>query len=188
MSATKQAIVFVASIPTRMRIAILSDSHDHIPHLRRAVRHANQEGAELLIHCGDLISPFMLPQLEQFNGRVHVIYGNNIGDQHLIAARCATPGSWIEHHGAHGSFIAGSWRIAIEHFPRWARALAASGDFDLVCYGHTHLFHVERLGDCLLLNPGELLGKDAPPSFALLDTADGSVRRIEVGEQLMIDE
>ena len=28
-----------------MRIAILSDSHDHIPNLKRAVRLANSEGA-----------------------------------------------------------------------------------------------------------------------------------------------
>jgi putative phosphoesterase len=64
-----------------MRIAILSDSHDHIPNLKRAVRLANSEGAELLIHCGDLISPFMLPCLDGFNGPVHLIYGNNPGDQ-----------------------------------------------------------------------------------------------------------
>jgi hypothetical protein len=59
-----------------MRIAVLSDSHDHIPHFRRAVLGANQEGAELLIHCGDLISPFMLTYLESFNGQAHLIYGN----------------------------------------------------------------------------------------------------------------
>jgi len=171
-----------------MRIAVVSDSHDHIPNLRRAVLCANQEGAELLIHCGDLISPFMLPCLERFNGQAHVIYGNNSGDQHLIAAHCAAPESRILHHGIHGTLVAGSVRIAIEHYPRWARALARSGDFDLVCYGHTHLFHAERLGDCLLLNPGELLGKDAVPTFALLDTADFSVRRMEVGEKLMVDD
>jgi len=171
-----------------MRIAVVSDSHDHIPNLRQAVLRANQEGAELLIHCGDLISPFMLPCLERFNGQVHVIFGNNSGDQHLIASRCAAPGSRIRHHGTHGAFTVDALRIAIEHCPRWARALAGSGDFDLVCYGHTHLFHAERLGDCLLLNPGELLGKDATPAFALLDTADSSVRRIDVGEKLVIDD
>lgn len=171
-----------------MRIAVVSDSHDHIPHLKRAVLRANREGAELLIHCGDLISPFMLATLEQFNGQVHAIYGNNSGDQHLIASRCAAPGSRVRHHGAHGTLAIDSLRIAIEHEPRWARALANSGDFDLVCYGHDHLFHAERLGDCLLLNPGELLGKDAIPTFALFDTVDGSVLRIEVGEQLVTDD
>lgn len=171
-----------------MRIAVLSDSHDHIPNLRRAVLRANQEEAELLIHCDDLISPFMLPYLEQFNGPAHLIYGNNAGDQHLISSRCASPDSKIRHHGVHGTLVAGALRIAIEHYPNWARELARSGDFDLVCCGHNHIFHVERLNECLLLNPGDLLGKDAAPAFALLDTEDFSVRRIEVGKKLLIDD
>jgi len=170
-----------------MRIAVLSDSHDHILNLRRAVFRANQEGAELLLHCGDLISPFMLAHLEQFSGQVHLVYGNNAGDQHLIASRCASPDSRIQHHGIHATLAVGTLRIAIEHYPQWARALAQSGDFDLVCYGHNHVFHVERLGKCLLLNPGDLLGKDAVPSFALLDTDDFSVRRIDVGKKLVFD-
>jgi uncharacterized protein len=173
---------------THMRIAVLSDSHDHILNLRQAVTRANQEGAELLIHCGDLISPFMLPVLEQFRGQIHAIYGNNSGDQHLIATRCADSGSRIKHHGSHGTLSAGNWRIAIEHYPRWAHALACSGEFDLVCTGHTHLFHTEWLGRCLLLNPGELLGKDAAPTFALLDTTNNSVHRIEIGAQLTTDD
>jgi len=50
------------------------------------------------------------------------------------------------------------------------------------------MFHVEYLHGCLLLNPGELLGKDAVPTFALVDTADVSVRRLEVGQMMNIDE
>jgi putative phosphoesterase len=171
-----------------MRIAILSDSHDHIPNLKRAVRLANSEDAELLIHCGDLISPFMLPCLDGFNGPVHLIYGNNPGDQHLIAARCATDFPRLHHHGTHGSFQAGALRIGICHYPDQARDLAASGSFDLVCCGHDHVWAVARLGSCLLVNPGDLLGKDANPAFALVDTGDGSVRRIEVGLQLPQDD
>ena len=171
-----------------MRIAILSDSHDHIPNLTRAVSLANSEGAEMLIHCGDLISPFMLPCLDRFNGPVHLIYGNNPGDQHLIASRCGTVFPRLHHHGTHGSFQAGSLRIGLCHYPDQARDLAASNSFDLVCCGHDHLWAVERLGRCLLVNPGDLLGKDANPGFALVDTGNGSVRRIEVGSRLVLDD
>ncbi|MBV5317579.1 MAG: YfcE family phosphodiesterase [Desulfobulbaceae bacterium] len=171
-----------------MRIAILSDSHDHIPNLRRAVSLANREGADLLIHCGDLISPFMLAYLHAFQGPVHLIYGNNAGDQHLIASRCATGLDNIRHHGFHGTLVADSHRIAFNHYPELARELALSGAYDLVCYGHDHIFSVERLGACLLINPGDLLGKDANPSFALLDTDDFSVHRLEVGSKLLLDD
>lgn len=171
-----------------MLIAIFSDSHDHIPNLQRAVRRASQEGAELLIHCGDLISPFMLPYLHAFQGPVHLIYGNNAGDQHLISSRCANADSNIHHHGFHGTIVVGSLRIAFNHYPELARELALSGTFDLVCCGHDHIFAVERLGGCLLINPGDLLGKDAAPTFALLDTGNSSVRRLEVGSKLLLDE
>lgn len=171
-----------------MRIAVFSDSHDHVANLHRAVQLANHHGAELLLHCGDLISPFMLPYLHTFQGPVHLIYGNNIGDQHLIVSRCGTTFGNIHHHGTHAALTADSHRIACNHYPELARDLARSGSFDLVCYGHDHLFHVERVGECLLLNPGDLLGKDAAPCFALLDFPSGDVRRIEVGAQMLLND
>ncbi len=68
-----------------MRIAIISDTHDHIVNLRAAVKYCNAFSVSMIIHCGDLISPFMLDELARFSGAVHLIYGNNIGDQHVIS-------------------------------------------------------------------------------------------------------
>jgi putative phosphoesterase len=167
-----------------MRIAILSDSHDHIPNLHHAVQTANREDAEVLIHCGDLISPFMLSRLHEFNGAVHLIYGNNAGDQHIISTRCATMFDNITHHGVQGEVKAGGLAICFIHYPNTARALAATGSYDVVCCGHNHIPSIEQVGECLLLNPGDLLGKDEKPGFLLLNSADKSVRRIIVGELL----
>jgi putative phosphoesterase len=167
-----------------MRIAILSDSHDHIPNLHRAVQRANREGAEILIHCGDLISPFMLPRLHQFDGQVHLIYGNNAGDQHLISSRCETMFGNITHHGLQGEIETCGLKICFIHYPQTGRALAMTGDYDIVCCGHNHRQGVETIGNCLLINPGDLLGAEVIPGFMLLDTVDKSVRRIAVGELL----
>jgi len=171
-----------------MKIAILSDSHDHIPNLVCAVNRANAAKAEILIHCGDLISPFMLPYLYDFHGRIHLIYGNNVGDQHLISSRCATDFDRITHHGIEGSIKAGGLRIGFNHYPSLARGLAASGQFDVVCCGHNHRPGVEQIGDCLLINPGDLHGKDEYPGFILFETTDRSHERIIVGELLVIEE
>ncbi|HHD62922.1 MAG TPA: YfcE family phosphodiesterase [Desulfobulbaceae bacterium] len=170
-----------------MHIAIISDSHDHIPNLVRAVNRANKAGAEVLIHCGDLISPFMLPYLHRFHGQIHLIYGNNAGDQHLISSRCATLFDRITHHGFAADFNAAGLRIGCHHYPELARGLAASGQYDMVCCGHNHKNRVERIGDCLLVNPGDLLGKDELPGFILLATEDLSWKRIIVGKRLDID-
>lgn len=171
-----------------MRIAILSDSHDHIPHLNRAVHLANSEGAEVLLHCGDLISPFMLKYLNRFQGPVHLIYGNNIGDQHLIASRCATVYDNLHHHGQHADFHVGSYRIALNHYPEQAHIIARSGVFDLVCCGHNHIHAIERFAKTLLINPGDLLGKETAPGFVLLDTDKKITQHILAGRQLIMDE
>jgi len=171
-----------------MKIAILSDSHDHIPNFTRAINRANAAEAELLIHCGDLISPFMLQYLFRFTGPIHLIYGNNAGDQHLISSRCATDFDRITHHGIEGSLEADGLQIGFNHYPALARGMAASGQFDLVCCGHNHRYGVEQLRDCLLINPGDLLGKDEYPGFVLFETRDRSHERIVVGELMVLEE
>ncbi len=170
-----------------MKIAILSDSHDHIPNLREAVRESNQRGCTLLIHCGDLISPFMLAELAQFSGAVHLVYGNNAGDQHLISQSCGARFPALTHHGILGAVEAGGLKIAFTHYPQMARGLAATGQFEVVCCGHNHILRVEEIGKTLLVNPGELLGKDAQPSFVVLACPGREVEVVEVGGRLFSD-
>ena len=166
-----------------MRVAILSDSHDNIPNLRSAVTYCNAYTVSVIIHCGDLISPFMLPVLAEFGGAVHLIYGNNAGDQHLISQRCGTSFPSLSHHGILGAIEAGGLKIAFTHYPEMARGLACQGRFQVVCCGHNHRYGVERLGECLLINPGELLGAEAvPPCFAILETATMEVERVEIAD------
>ena len=51
-----------------MKIAVMSDSHDHLIPLRAALTRAKEAGAEVVIHCGDLIAPFVIAELKQFDG------------------------------------------------------------------------------------------------------------------------
>ncbi|MFP3982664.1 MAG: YfcE family phosphodiesterase [Desulfurivibrionaceae bacterium] len=163
-----------------MRIAIISDTHDQIANLRGAVRYCNSYNVYMIIHCGDLISPFMLDELASFGGAVHLIYGNNVGDQHLISSWCGTKFPTITHHGILGAVEADGKKIAFHHYPEIARSLAYQGNFDVVCCGHNHRYNVEKIGETVLINPGEMLGKDSSPSFAILDTSTWNVEYIPV--------
>lgn len=171
-----------------MRVAILSDSHDNIPNLRAAVTYCNAYSVNMVIHCGDLISPFMLDELASFGGAVHLIYGNNVGDQHLISQWAGTRFPTITHHGVLGAVEAGGRRFAFHHYPEVARGIAAQGSFDIVACGHNHIYKVEKIGDTLLVNPGELLGKDTQPSFCVIDCATLEGEKVEVGEPLFINQ
>jgi len=170
-----------------MRIAILSDTHDQIPNLRAAVDYCNAYGVSLLIHCGDLISPFMLPELARFGGAVHLVYGNNPGDQHLISQWCGAKFPSLTHHGSFGALEAGGLTIAVTHYPELARGLASQGKFHVVCCGHNHRYEVRPMGATLLVNPGEMLGKDGQPGFAILETDTMIVERVEVGQSFALD-
>ena len=59
--------------------------------------------------------------------------------------------------------------------------MACQNIFDVVCCGHNHRYQVEKIGNSLLVNPGELLGKDDNPGFCILDCATLNVERVEVG-------
>ena len=40
-----------------MRLGVLSDTHDEIDRARHAIQLLRAEGADALVHCGDLASP-----------------------------------------------------------------------------------------------------------------------------------
>lgn len=162
-----------------MKLAILSDTHDNIWKLDAALQRMGE--AEALIHCGDLCSPFMIKRLGEAAGKrpVHVVWGNNDGDVRLIC-RIASEYPDIELHGALAELTFDGLRVAVNHYPEIAGPLAASGSFGLVCYGHDHHAHESRVGNCTLLNPGELMGLYGRTTFAFFDTRSRNVEFVEV--------
>ena len=161
-----------------MKISICSDIHDNIWALARALPRMQEAG--LLICCGDFCAPFTLVQMaEGFSGPIHLVWGNNDGDKWLLT-RQAGRFPHLTIHGELAEFEAGGWRVGVTHYPQIAQGLARSGRYDLVCYGHDHVAHDEKLGSCLLLNPGELMGRLGPSRFALLDTESCLVQGVEV--------
>lgn len=153
----------------RMKIAVVSDSHDHIWNTRRAVEQANILGAEVMLHCGDMVSPFMLEEFDRFKGKLHLILGNNPGDQILLMKSVLSRKDKVEFHGWFGRIEVCGVSIAFIHDPLEARHIARSCDFPLVCFGHTHRWLMEYMGGMLLLNPGELLGRKERPGWAMIE-------------------
>ena len=162
--------------------AILSDSHDQVANLRAAIDYCNVARVDVIAHCGDLISPFMLKQLTRFEGQVHLIYGNNIGDQRLIADRCGREFANIKHHGILGKFMVDTYKVAIVHYPEQAHKLAGDAIYDLVCCGHSHVPMIRKYEHTWLINPGQLLGENDQAGFVIVDFDAGTTQRIGVGK------
>lgn len=160
-----------------MRLAVLSDTHDNIWRLE-AILPALQS-ADAILHCGDLCSPFILDRLARANQPVHIVWGNNEGDVRLMCLKLANYPQ-IKLHGVLAELTFDGVRVAINHYPEIAHGLALSGKYDLVCYGHDHRAHYSRVGECDLLNPGEMHGLLGKCSFAWYDTTTHTAEFVSV--------
>jgi putative phosphoesterase len=162
-----------------MKVAVISDSHDHLEHIDRAVTEATRQGADMLIHCGDLCSPFTMEHLANFKGPVHVVFGNNEGDRFTIER----VSQGFEHVTIHGEFAfleTAEGDIAVTHRPEFARGFAHTGSYTAVFYGHTHQYRSEQVGGTRLVNPGELMGLVEHPGWVIFDLQRGTEERIEL--------
>ena len=46
-----------------MKIGVISDTHEQFEKVRRVIEIMKQKECEVLIHCGDLCSPFIIEEL-----------------------------------------------------------------------------------------------------------------------------
>jgi putative phosphoesterase len=160
-----------------MRIAILSDIHDNIWKLETLL---DSLVADQIIFCGDFCAPFTLGQIAVgFKGPIDVVFGNNDGDQFLLA-RVAGQHEHVTLHGDFAELDLDGRQVAVTHYPEIGRALAKGGIHDLVCHGHSHERVITREGDTLRVNPGEVMGRFGLSTYALYDTRTGQAEFVEV--------
>ena len=162
-----------------MKLAVMSDSHDHLENIERTVALAEEMGADTLIHCGDICSPFVMDRLAPFPGQVHVVFGNNDGD-HLTIGRIAERFSNITVHHHTGVMETKKGLVAFTHYPEHGKGLAATGNYAAVFSGHTHIRNSEEVNGTPHINPGEVMGLLETPGFILFDLETGSVETVEI--------
>ncbi|MCO6489876.1 MAG: YfcE family phosphodiesterase [Phaeodactylibacter sp.] len=160
-----------------MKLTILSDIHDNVWNLKKALAGPAVQQTDALLCCGDLCAPFIIRLLGEGYARpIHIVLGNNDGD----VASIIRVADNFEHVHLHGEYFRGEFggrTLAMNHYPIKGRILAESGQYDVVCYGHDHqLNRGEKTGNTLLLNPGAIMGyngaalKDIPATYMVLDT------------------
>jgi putative phosphoesterase len=166
-----------------MKVCIVSDSHDRSEPLAAAVRAAAAEGAEAVIHCGDVIGTQTLRGAMEVGLPLHVIHGNNLGDPVSLSRWAYESQGLMKYHGADARLSLHGRRIFVVHYPEYGHAMACTGDWDLVCCGHSHVAGVERVenvrnGVTWLVNPGTVAGMAAPRTWVLgdLETMQFEVR------------
>ncbi len=170
-----------------MKICIVSDSHDRAEPLAAAVRAAKAEGAEAVIHCGDLIGAQSLKPALAAGLPVHLVHGNNLGDAQALHRLSRSSDGQLQYHGADARIELGGRRVFVVHYDDYGYAMACTGDWELVCCGHSHRAEVRRVdavggGSSWLVNPGTVAGLAAPQTWVLGDLAAMQFELRELGE------
>ena len=107
-----------------MKIAVVSDIHDHLPLLRRALSRIPETDA--LICCGDLCSPFIIKALgSNYSKDIYIVLGNNDGDPYLMSLR-AKEFPHIHFIPNFADFTLRGKRIAVIHYDDIARPIIAA--------------------------------------------------------------
>ena len=133
-----------------MIIGIISDTHDDMYAIKKAVELFNDKNVSHVIHAGDIVSPFTFEIFSGLKSKFTGIFGNNDGDRLLL--RQKSEGNL---HTQPLIMTFYEKKIVVIHEPDIANALAHSGDFDLIIHGHTHKPEIRKVKDRLVINPGK---------------------------------
>ena len=136
-----------------MRIGIISDSHDNLTLIRKAVQIFNEKAVDIVIHAGDFVAPFSLAPLDDLKCEYLGVFGNNDGEKFGLSKRSKgrifLPPHNIELNGK---------KILILHEPYEIVSLTKSQVYDTIIYGHTHNYVIEKHERTMVINPGECCG------------------------------
>lgn len=174
-----------------MKICIVSDSHDNRFLLESAVKDAKNRGAEVVLHCGDVVAPTTLRILNPIGLPVHVIHGNNTGDMYSLSRLSYDDESVVKYYGQDAEIDLAGKKIFMVHYPHYAEAMGTTGDWDIVCCGHDHKASIREIKNIknsttLFINPGTVGGIGQSPTYVMgnLETMEFEICEVPVAENL----
>jgi len=131
-----------------LKIAVLSDSHKKNSLTKDAIDFLKSQGAQYILHAGDLEIVENLQLLEDAKIPYVSVFGNN--DRNLIQYSAQYNIRQEPYY-----FKIKELKFKLMHIPNYM-----SPDTDIVIFGHTHMFENEYTNDTLFLNPGEVCARN----------------------------
>jgi len=163
-------------------IGVISDTHDNLPMVEKAVKRLNDAKVALVLHAGDYIAPFVIPKFKALNAKLIGVFGNNDGDHELLKKRFSECKN-CEVRGRFAEIDADGFKIALLHGDETEllEALISCGGFNAVVHGHSHAVGATKKGKTLVVNPGEVCGYlTGKCTMALLDTDRREAKIIQI--------
>ena len=150
----------------------MSDSHDNMVAIKKAVDLFNEKKVSIVLHAGDIVAPFTAREFGKLKMKFAGVFGNNDGDKPLLLEKFKDIGEL--HEDFFETELDGK-KIVVIHQPKFVKEVSKEKKYDIIIYGHTHKVDISK-GASLVINPGEtggwLYGRS---TVAILDTKDMNV-------------
>ncbi|MBW2992899.1 metallophosphoesterase [Candidatus Woesearchaeota archaeon] len=133
-------------------IGIISDTHDNVVNVKKAVEKFKEADVGFVVHVGDIIAPKTVTFFEGV--KLKAVKGNCDGDIKLIKKKLEEIGG--EYLGELGEIEYKGKKFGIYHGtdPARVEGMINSGKYDYVLTGHTHIQRDEKIGKTRVINPG----------------------------------
>jgi putative phosphoesterase len=167
-------------------VGIISDIHENYHNLLKALDAMRDRGVEQILCLGDLMNAGIAQVLAHSGIPVFSIWGNNDGDKTTVLRVALAKGSNLTMGGLTYAFHEiDARKVFLTHYPDLARPMARLQEFDAVFYGHNHRKSLEQIGECLVVNPGEISAhKTGTATFVLYDTELNQVEFVPVPDAI----
>lgn len=149
-----------------MLIGVISDTHDCLMQIEKAVKFFKEKNIDAVIHAGDYNAPFALKSFfSDLKVPFYGVFGNVDGEKSGLTEKSGggiTEGPRVIELGGKS--------IMVVHNIKKINLDDTQHKYDVIIYGHTHKANIDKTGKSLVLNPGECCGfVEGKSTVALLD-------------------
>lgn len=162
-----------------MRLALISDTHDHFDHVRRTVDYLHDTEIDTVLHAGDVTRSHTLELFGDFD--VWIAQGNMDQPSELadLASTLFGAGRFAVMHDL--NFDGHKIALLHGHDRQLLEGVVYVGSYAYVVRGHTHVPADKTVRDTRVLNPGALGNTGWRASqFAILDLDSGHLDYVHI--------
>jgi putative phosphoesterase len=146
-------------------LAVISDVHDNLANLSKALNYIQNNKIDYLICTGDLQTKEAWAELDKLNLPVFAVKGN--ADDGLDLSIFSKLKIWQ----VFGEIELNGKKIIFSHYPEVLKKILEQKPqyYDLALHGHSHQPWEEKFQNTKILNPGNVANIRYNPTFAIIN-------------------